>query len=783
MRRLGLGVLALLFVCCSSPERRFDDVLGTLAECPRGDEAWREAIDLAAGEERLEELLALAGRLEQSHPDRWEPPWTAGQCLDRLGRPEPARASAERALALARHAADPAGIASSANDVGWLAYTAGDLAEADALYREALTAALSAERVDLQSFVRSNLAGLLIQTGDYAAARDHLAAAESGLVDLGRAEAARWTAYNRAIMAIQLGDGVGAEKILLRVYQEAQQAADPGALASSAIQLGRLHLALDELYEAKQWYGTVQAEDPQTSALASLGRGWVALREGDFAGATEILGRAADDVREHDRLLALTLEIFLAEAEMRAEHADRARARLERVIAEADGAGAEEHASYARQILGKVAIVEGQYAEAARHLERVIEAAEAQRAPLDPLDEGLRFLRERADAYADLAAAWTLDPARSDKAQRVFDLARRDRARGLGEPPPRLELASAASALEPGDLLLTYILGEDRGVVLALGPKAARAVPIAGRRELLGALRTFRTQLHEPPAEVEAASERLAGLELASALLAPVEDLLRDARRLWIVPDRELALIPFAALPRPGSSSDEPAYLGDELATAMLPLPAPPAAWSGGRAPVLLAGQPQLDPGAGLAQLPWAAMELSRAQEVWGSESTMLWGGALTLDALRHADLRRFRTIHFATHAIASTRDPRLCGVILGDGERLGIEQIVALELDRSLVVLSACDTAQGEIVPGEGIVGLGWAFLRAGAGGLVASLWPVDDAGSAKLMGLLHHGLREGLDPMQALAAAQRELRAAGADPSVWAPFVLIVRPAAATP
>ena len=141
-------------------------------------------------------------------------------------------------------------------------------------------------------------------------------------------------------------------------------------------------------------------------------------------------------------------------------------------------------------------------------------------------------------------------------------------------------------------------------------------------------------------------------------------------------------------------------------------------------------------------------------------------------------DLAAFPVLHFATHAVASTRDPRKCAVILSGGEKLGIDRIVEMKLARSLVVLSGCRTAEGELVPGEGVVGLAWAFIRAGAGAVLVSQWNVDDQASARLMVSFHRHLQKNGDPVSAIASARREMAAETGHPASWAPFVLVLRP-----
>jgi CHAT domain-containing protein len=97
--------------------------------------------------------------------------------------------------------------------------------------------------------------------------------------------------------------------------------------------------------------------------------------------------------------------------------------------------------------------------------------------------------------------------------------------------------------------------------------------------------------------------------------------------------------------------------------------------------------------------------------------------------------------------------------------------------LSADLVVLSACQTALGKDIQGEGLVSLTRAFMYAGAPRVVASLWKVDDVATAELMKRFYRGvLREGLGPAAALRAAQLEMSrdSRWAAPYYWAGFVM---------
>jgi CHAT domain-containing protein len=148
--------------------------------------------------------------------------------------------------------------------------------------------------------------------------------------------------------------------------------------------------------------------------------------------------------------------------------------------------------------------------------------------------------------------------------------------------------------------------------------------------------------------------------------------------------------------------------------------------------------------------------------------------------------LAGFRVVHFATHGIVDHVHPELSGIVLSLVDAAGkpqdgvlrLHDVYNLRLRADLVVLSACDTALGPNVRGEGLIGLTRGFLYAGARSVLASLWRVDDAATAELMRRFYDGLLGAtrLTPAAALRAAQagmaRDPR--WSDPFHWAGFVL---------
>ncbi len=136
--------------------------------------------------------------------------------------------------------------------------------------------------------------------------------------------------------------------------------------------------------------------------------------------------------------------------------------------------------------------------------------------------------------------------------------------------------------------------------------------------------------------------------------------------------------------------------------------------------------------------------------------------------------LAQFDIIHLATHAIFDPQSPLHSRILLADGALL-VPDLFRLHLNARLITLSACQTALSALRPGDELLGLREALLFAGANALLVSLWQVDDASTARLMVAFYRRLARGASPAAALAAAQRELRAAGLSAYHWAPFTLI--------
>ena len=190
--------------------------------------------------------------------------------------------------------------------------------------------------------------------------------------------------------------------------------------------------------------------------------------------------------------------------------------------------------------------------------------------------------------------------------------------------------------------------------------------------------------------------------------------------------------------------------------------------------------------GAGIARLPFSRRE---AEAIMASlpagEGMLALGFRASRATATGQELSHYRIVHFATHGLVNGEHPELSGIVLSlfdeRGRRqdgfLQLSEIYNLNLPADLVVLSACQTALGKEVRGEGLIGLTRGFMYAGAPRVVASLWKVDDAATARLMAEFYRAmLGEGKRPADALRAAQVYMWRQNQwhSPYYWAAFTL---------
>ena len=267
-----------------------------------------------------------------------------------------------------------------------------------------------------------------------------------------------------------------------------------------------------------------------------------------------------------------------------------------------------------------------------------------------------------------------------------------------------------------------------------------------------------------------------------------------DHRRLVVVPDGFLAYLPFGVLVHPTTGTpllvDREVLQLPSLET-LSALRAAPAHGPVANDLVVVA-DPVLDRTdprfghhapptstrrASLARLKGTGTEAESLLTLNPSASTALIGFEASRDRILSGALRGHRVVHIAAHGVLDGRHPELSALVLSSFDRSGaatdgflrLDDVYRLRLDADLVVLSACETALGQAMRGEGLIGLARGFFFAGAKQVIASLWQVRDDTTAELMRRFHERLQRGEPATAALRAAQLALRA---DPSTASPY-----------
>lgn len=187
-----------------------------------------------------------------------------------------------------------------------------------------------------------------------------------------------------------------------------------------------------------------------------------------------------------------------------------------------------------------------------------------------------------------------------------------------------------------------------------------------------------------------------------------------------------------------------------------------------------------------LSRLPFSRQEATAITSLLSKENYQQF---LDFDAdydlLTKGKLANNKILHFATHSIINNDYPELSGIVLSLVDREGnpkngflqLQEIYNLKFSANLVVLSACQTALGKEVKGEGLVGLTRGFMYAGAKQIIASLWKVDDRATAELMKYFYQNLlKNNQSPSNALREAQLQMmkQPRWKSPYYWAAFVL---------
>ncbi len=435
--------------------------------------------------------------------------------------------------------------------------------------------------------------------------------------------------------------------------------------------------------------------------------------------------------------------------------------------------------------LAQVQIEQGHAAAANAQFRTAMALIDSQRSKLIREEYKLSYLAslmETYEKYVDFLVtegqpAQALEVAESSRA-RLLD----EKLQASGRAGPAVSTAALERlARSSGNLILSYWLGPKRSFLWVVGPDGIDLHVLPAEKKIAGlveAYRSFIEMLRDP-----LDSEFAAGRQLSQILLGPVENRLSGGAHVLVIPDRSLNSLNFETLLDPQNPLK---YLIDRVTVSVAPslslvLSAAPRRM---RSPesILLMGNPE--PAVEeYPRLPNAGREMALIEQNLPANRKVVFEGAQARPAAyREAGPSGFTWIHFAAHASANRESPLDSALILSrdaGGYTLSAREVMDVPLNASLVTLSACRSAGAKTYSGEGLVGLSWAFLRAGAHSVVAGLWDVTDLSTADLMADFYGELAKNVAPADALRAAKlRLIRSSGAyrKPFYWGPFQLYV-------
>jgi CHAT domain-containing protein len=195
-----------------------------------------------------------------------------------------------------------------------------------------------------------------------------------------------------------------------------------------------------------------------------------------------------------------------------------------------------------------------------------------------------------------------------------------------------------------------------------------------------------------------------------------------------------------------------------------------------------LRGAPPPSPN-NLTRLPYSALEASAVTKAFGSDGTIqLSGFEATAKRVLQLPSSELAVLHFATHAEARRDSPEQSALYLSeytpDGALLPSSRLTTNDITRSglradVVVLSGCATGDGGALRGEGVLGLTYGFLANGSHSVVAALWPIEDASTARFMKEFYVAYRQSGRAADALRIAQLRIRGSAAS-TMWSSFVV---------
>ncbi|HEY6126218.1 MAG TPA: CHAT domain-containing protein [Steroidobacteraceae bacterium] len=591
------------------------------------------------------------------------------------------------------------------------------------------------------------------------------------------------------------GDLRGAERLLSQVLLTRSEPTRADALAERA-RLRELQRrnpeALADLREADNIYARLKLDFNRIDTSSALAMALLA------AGDTQSARRAADTAVA----IETRIRVSSANPELRARFLSASYAPYEaRIEAEIAGAAPRDPAAIWQAF---------RVAEAIRARSLTDRLAQTRSVIGQPRDEVTEKLRERMTGLqVELEHRMRkeeVDDSEIHETRRLIDevsarLETRELRQRATRSTSQLAIAESLDAVQaalPADTaVLAYFVGDRKSHGWLLSRSGLRHAVLPGRRELGDLVEAFVIRQRDGAK----APDNRAFAPLLGNLLSGV-----SARRLLVLPDGPLNGLPFAALPLPDGRAQD--LLIDRFVVSSAPSLAlalhTVARTQAAQTRVAVISDPVYTPddrrltvaatetvnyrgGEGtterLARLPYSAIEARAVVRAFkGADVIELAGFNATARRVIELPSEGLDVLHFATHAVARRDVPGQSALFLSefaaDGSRLANNRLTLDDIARSglradVVVLSGCATGDGRELRGEGVLGLTYGFLANGSHTVVASLWPVEDALTARFMEEFYATYRVSGSAPEALRIAQ--LRARGTSgPAVWSSFVV---------
>ncbi len=746
-----------------------------------------------------------------------------------LGEIQPGLDYYYRALELHRQLDDPGAEAATLNNLGLVLARLGELEKADAHLRRALALHRAGGNLRGEAGTLANLGLASFELDRRAVALSHLAAARDLYRAIGDRAGEGDVLNNLGLVHLEARRPEPAGKNLEQALEIQRLLGDRRGEAAVLSNLGQLYRQRRQFEPARR--DLEHALDLQRRVKDPWGASSTLLELARLAADRDRLEQALATIEQAINLVE-SLRADLLSPDYRASliggrreiyefHVDV----LMRLDRERPGSGHGEsalvaaEAARARGLLtslgeARAGIRHGTGSEltaARRALRRRLSARESVRRRL--LEQGDH---RRAGAIDEEIEALLESYRRLDE-----EIRRRDPRYGDLVRPEPPSADAVRRLLDDATVLLEYSLGEERSALWIVTSGAITGHVLAGRERIEEAARRLHERLARSRQRTFRGAARIAAAELAELILEPAREAL-GRRRIAVIADGALEYVPFGILPL-GGAAGRPLGLDHELVSLpsvsvlasirhgeigrgekgrdtsplkMLAILADPVFGAGDpRLGEPRPGEPRLGeprPGAitgdaeALPRLVHSRREAAAvAALVPAGQRLLALDFAARRELLTEGVLEPYRMVHIATHGILDTRRPELSALVLSQFDVAGrvrdghlrLLDIYNLELRADLVVLSACRTALGREIRGEGLISLARGFFYAGARQVLVSLWNVDDEATAVLMERFYRGLLvEGLPAAAALGAAQAQVASERRwqAPYYWAGFVL---------